>query len=226
SLELVMMVIADTFGVGPTQNIDNMPRSKTSPGFAHTPEETARIDGTILQSRLCALTITAIAAILSSIDFAKVNQQCATTTQATLAIGQHLLQLLARKKLLVFVLLHANPVLDLHLLTVAHEENTLRRLTVAACTPGLLVITFQVARQIIMDHRAHIRLGNAHAKGNRRHQHRHIIADKTLLMLYPLFGSQTGVIGQRANTIPHQFIANLIDGLTRLTINNHRLIRV
>ncbi|MPM92140.1 hypothetical protein SDC9_139275 [bioreactor metagenome] len=49
----------------------------------------------------------------------------------------------------------------------------------------------------MMQHKAHIGLINAHAKGNRSHNDLYIIADEGFLVAMPLFVGQTGMVRPR-----------------------------
>src|SRR4051812_31076554 len=74
-LEPIMLILADTFGVGSAQNINDMPHPKTPASFAHAPEKTARINRAILKDRLDPLAVITIATIIKGIDLRKVAQQ-------------------------------------------------------------------------------------------------------------------------------------------------------
>ncbi len=88
-----------------------------------------------------------------------------------------------------------NNILNLHAVAVIKEENALSWQAITAGTTRLLVIPFEVARQIKVDDRAHIRLANAHAKGDGGHEYRHIIANETFLVLAPLLAGEARVVG-------------------------------
>jgi hypothetical protein len=56
------------------------------------------------------------------------------------------------------------------------KQNTFARQTVAARTAGFLIIAFDVFRQIVVNDKADVRLVDAHAKGNGRANHAHVVA--------------------------------------------------
>ena len=60
--------------------------------------------------------------------------------------------------------LTADEPLDAMDIGVGVEENTVRDLSISAGSPRLLVVTFNRFRETGVDHVAHIRLVNAHAK--------------------------------------------------------------
>src|SRR5260370_563504 len=107
-----------------------MDHAKALAGFAHAPEETARVDRAILQLRLFALAVIAVAAVLLGIDLAKVTQQSAAATLVALTVDRQLLELLARDHLL-FGRLLVKPVLHFHAVAIVQEKNALRGLAVA-----------------------------------------------------------------------------------------------
>ena len=85
-----------------------------------------------------------------------------------------------------------------------------------AIPPGaadLLVIAFDALGQVVMQHKAHVGLVDAHAKGDGGHDDLHIIADEQLLIVFALFIGQPGVIGahrkpfalQQAGQVIHLF---------------------
>lgn len=60
----------------------------------------------------------------------------------------------------------ADDPLDALHVRVGVEENTVRDLSVSASSPGLLIVTLHWLGQTGMDHIAHVRLVDAHAKGD------------------------------------------------------------
>ena len=77
-------------------------------------------------------------------------------------------------------------------------------LVVAARPARFLIITFYILGQIAMQHKTHVGLVNAHAKGDGGHDHRAAVLAEGLLGLGPLNISQTGVIGQGRDAVPVQ----------------------
>src|SRR5438034_983372 len=94
-------------------------------------------------------------------------------------------------------------------------------LPIASSTTQLLIIAFQVARNIKMDNRTHIWLGNTHAESDSSHQHRNITTNKALLILNPFCTAHTCMIGQSLNTIIRQKMAQFLDVRTGLAINDY-----
>src|SRR5258708_36288041 len=62
------------------------------------------------------------------------------------------------------------------------EQKALARQAIAAGAASLLVIAFDVLRQIVMNHKANVRFIDAHAKSYRRADHAHFVAQEKLLI--------------------------------------------
>ena len=92
-------------------------------------------------------------------------------------------------------------VFDLGAVAVGEEEHAARRIAVAARAARLLIVAFEVARQVVVDHRAHVGLVDAHAEGDGGDQHRHLVADEARLIGRALLGGQPGVVGQRGDAV-------------------------
>jgi hypothetical protein len=60
----------------------------------------------------------------------------------------------------------------------AEEERTIAGEAVAAGTPGLLVIAFDVLGQIVVYDVTHVRLVDAHAEGDRRTHDADLVANE------------------------------------------------
>ena len=141
-----------------------------------------------------------------------------------LGVGDDLLQLPARKQLLMGVGLLLDHKFDLDAVAMMKEEHTLRRQPVAPGAARFLIVAFEVARQIVVNDGTHIGLVDAHAKGDRRHQYRHIVANEALLILTALLVGQTCVIGESANAVVLQQAGEFVDVAPRLTVDDHGLL--
>src|SRR6266436_1776671 len=67
------------------------------------------------------------------------------------------------------------------------EQKALARQAVAPGAASLLVIAFDVLRQIGMNHKANVRLVDAHAESYRRADHAHFIAQEKVLIRRTFF---------------------------------------
>ena len=136
--------------------------------------------------------------------FAEIFQQRRAPAFARLRVGDHRTQLLVRDPLLVLAfLLDKTPLL--HHVACAEQQQTITRQSVAARAPGFLIVTLDVLGQIVMHHKAHIRLVDAHPERDRRRDHARIIAQKLLLMFRPLVAFQAGVVWLRFKSVGFQF---------------------
>src|SRR5258706_8435871 len=163
-----MVVIANLLCIRSPQYVDDIAHTKTLLGLGHTGEKLLGIDGTILHSGGAQAVVT-VTAVLSKVRFTKVAQENTAAASKAISKRNDLLQLLMRAVVFFFISLLRDNVLDLDTVTIVEEKNTLSRQTIAPATPRLLVIALQVARQVIVNEHAYIRLTNAHAKSNRRH---------------------------------------------------------
>ena len=77
------------------------------------------------------------------------------------------------------------------------EEDTVRRGAVTAGTARLLIVALQVLGHIVVDHKADIRLVDAHTEGVGCHHHPHPVVEKVLLVAVSLLIRETGVIPGR-----------------------------
>ena len=65
----------------------------------------------------------------------------------------------------------------------AEEQDAFAGQSVAARAAGFLVIALDVFRQIVVDDEADVRLVDAHAEGDGRADHPHVVAQEKFLML-------------------------------------------
>ena len=63
------------------------------------------------------------------------------------------------------------------------EQQTITLHTISTTTTRFLIIPFQTLRHIIVDHKPHIRLIDAHSKRNGSHNHIAIFHQKRVLMM-------------------------------------------
>ena len=101
------------------------------------------------------------------------------------------------------------------------HENSPRRLTVASGPANLLVITFKSAGQRGVDDRSDIRLVDAHAESNGRHDHFEAAIEKAVLHEVALVTRHTRVIG-RGREIVLQLRGKLLGILARAAVDDSR----
>ena len=87
--------------------------------------------------------------------------------------------------------------------------------SIAAGSPGLLIIGLQRARQVKVDHEPQVRLVDAHPKGVGGDDRVQLAGHEVLLHLLPLFGEQPAVVESDAavGTLVGQQLGNLLAGL-------------
>src|SRR5712691_13354243 len=120
-----MTVIAYLLRVGSPQYINDVAHPEAFFRPTDTREEFLGIDSAVLQHHL-AQAVIAVATVLPRQRLAKIGQQRAASTIGTIAIGQHLLELLARQQVLMFIGFLSNNVLNLDAVAIVKEEDTLR----------------------------------------------------------------------------------------------------
>src|SRR5260221_7281780 len=172
-----MVVVANLLCICSPQYVNNIAHTKTLLGPGHTGEKLLGIDSAILHCGGAQAVVTVTTA-LGKVRFTKVAQENTAAAGKAITISHDLLQLLMRAVVFLFIGFLGDDVLDLEAVTLIKEKYTLSRQTIAPGTARLLIIALQVARQVVVNAHAYIRLTNAHAKGNCRHQHRHIVANE------------------------------------------------
>ena len=81
----------------------------------------------------------------------------------------------------------------------AVEEHALGRQPVAPRAAGFLIVAFEILRKIEVHHVAHVRFVDAHAEGDGRADHGHVVAHEPLLVVRALRVVEAGVIGERGD---------------------------
>ena len=137
----------------------------------------------------------------------------------------HLLQLLAGDLLFLRIGLFVNELRLLHHVAGAEEQHAFARQTVAARAAGFLVIALDVFRQVVMDDEADVRLVDAHAEGDGRADHAHVVAQKKFLMLGALLRRQPGVIRPRLHAVLGEIGGDALGGFARLAIDDAAFLR-
>src|SRR5439155_19403888 len=105
----------------------------------------------------------------------------------------HLAELLASAALLVFAFL-IDEMRLLHDITCAEKQHAFAWQSIPPGAARLLIITFDVLRQIVMNNEPHVRFIDSHPEGDRRRDHPRVISQEQLLILGALPDRKTGVI--------------------------------
>ena len=107
---------------------------------------------------------------------------------------------------------------------ITKEQQTIRPFAIAAGAADLLVIALHILRQINMQDKAHIRFIDAHAKGNRRHNHPHIVNHKGALIARARAMIQPSMIRQRLQAVGVDRRGQILDMALGGTVDNPRLV--
>ena len=98
-----------------------------------------------------------------------------------------------------------------------------RGFAVAAGAPRFLVIGFHALGQVEVRDEAHVRLVDAHAEGDRGHDHDAVLAQEAGLVCRACFRGEAGVIGQRVETALREGLGRRFDPLARHGVDDARL---
>src|SRR5207244_8514994 len=160
--------IADHFPVRPAKNIDNViqaeAESVSGVNAMDTGKEFLRVHRSV-ESFARLQTIIATVAWYLRKCFAKIFQQRGAPAFTRLGVMDHLLQLRPSDRRFLFALFIDEVDLLGHI-AGAEKQYAFSRQTVAPGPAGLLVITLQIFRQIIMHNETDVRLIDAHSERN------------------------------------------------------------
>ena len=78
----------------------------------------------------------------------------------------------------------------------------------------------QRARQIVVNHPAHVGFVDAHAERDRCHHHARVVANESFLIATALLGIETGVIGQGIDAVRLQLQRQLVDAFARQAVHD------
>ena len=116
----------------------------------------------------------------------------------------HLAQLFLRDALFALAfLLDESPLLD-HIAR-AEKQNAFTGQAVTSSPPRLLIIALDVLRQIMMNHKPHVRFVDPHPERDRRRDHPRVVAQKLFLVSCSLLPFESRVIRLRFDSIVIQF---------------------
>ena len=156
---------------------------------------------------------------------AEIVQQKFAAACGCLCIGHDLLQQLHAHFLFCngFAL---QELLELVDVLVAVKCNATPFSPISPCTACLLVIAFKGLGHVVVNDKPNIRLVNAHAKGDGRHNHIHILHEELVLNLASLPTVHACVVSQRLHAIDAQCFSNLLHLLSAQTIHNATLAHI
>src|SRR5205814_4408722 len=167
--------------------------------------------------------ITAVARGLT-IFFAEIAQQRRAPAFAGFGVMHHLPELLARDALLAFALL-IDEMRLLDDIARAEKQRAFARQPIAPGAARLLIIAFDVLRQIVMNDEPHVRFIDSHPEGDRRRDHPDVISEEQLLILGALPGRETGVIRFRLYPVLAQVSCQRIRRFSARAINDTAVVR-
>src|SRR5450631_1779975 len=159
------------------QYLDNMPHTKALTRASYARQKFLRFDGAIFY-RIGTEAIVTIPTIVTWQCLAKIAEQDTATTDGTIRIRKHLIQLLTCNALFLLISFLRDDEFDSVTISIVHKKHTLRRQSIASGTPRLLIVSFQAFGEIVVQNGTYIWFGDAHAKGNRRHKYRNIVTNK------------------------------------------------
>ena len=170
-------------------------------------------------------TVVASAAIVFRVIFTEVAEQQLPAAFSGLGVRQCLHQQLTPDFLFGdrFALQELVQFADI-LITIVCDADAF--LAVTARPSGFLIIAFQTSRDVVVDDKTHIRLVDSHSECNGRHDHVHILHQKTVLVLGPDLGVQACVIRHGTYSVDYQHLSKLFDFLAAEAIYDSSLARI
>ena len=133
-------------------------------------------------------------AIRSGVFLAEIFQQLAAPARRTLGVVHHQAELFAGDLLLLRALHLLNKVRLLRGIAGIEKQQAIRRQSVAPGPAGLLIIPFNVFRQVVVNDPAHVRFVNPHAERDGRADNPNLVSQKKLLIRRALVRRKAGMI--------------------------------
>ena len=221
-----MPPFTDGLGVGSGEHLDDVvqPEAKAAPlaNAIEAREEFLRCDRPV-EGLLGVEAVVAAAAVFVGKRFAEVGEQRAAAAVARLGIVHHLLQQIPGNTLLLLVGLFLDETELLGDVRCIEQQHTLRRQTVAPGPAGLLIVALDVFRQVVMNHKTHVRFVDAHTKRNRGADDLNLVADECLLIFGARRGIEPGVVGGTAQALLGEPLGQTLGGIPARAVNDAAL---
>ena len=178
-----------------------------------------------VEGRLRIQAVVAHAAVLLWIVLSEIVQEHLAAALVRLRIGDGLHEeltpyLLLRYRLALHELLEFLDIL------VAVVCDALGILPVPACTPGLLIVSLDALRNVVMDDETDVRLVDTHAERNGGDDHVHILHQEAVLVLRPCPGIQSRMVRKSFYSVNIQKVRNLFHLLPAEAVYDARLARI
>ena len=167
-------------------------------------------------------TVIAVTAFLLRIFLAEIVEQQFTPAYRTLRITLCLKQQLVTDADLFrrLVFLESTQTLDI---IRAVETQTYSFTAVSTRTTGLLVISLQRFRDVVVYDEAHIGFIDTHTEGDRRYYHLHFLHQERILVGRTRGGIHTGMVRAGADTVHLQHLRQILHFLARQAIDDTAL---
>ena len=94
---------------------------------------------------------------------------------------------------------------------------------VAAGTAGLLVISFDALRDVVVYHEAHVALVDTHAEGDGGHDDIHLLHEELVLVLGPHLVVKSGMVGEGFDAVDDQQLRQVFHLLAREAVDDAAL---
>ena len=126
--------------------------------------------------------VVACSAILGGELLAEIGKQFTSATSGAFRIVDHLAELCASGLLFLSIGDFFDEMDLFGGIACTEQKQAVCREAVATRTSGLLIITFDILRQVMVNHPTNVRFVNPHAKGNRRANNPRLISEEKLLI--------------------------------------------
>ena len=167
--------------------------------------------------------VVAAAAVFVGKRFAEVGEQRAAAAVSCLGVVHHLLQQVTGYALLLFIRFFLDETELLGDVRRIEQQHTLRRQTVAPGPAGLLIVALDVFREVVVNHKPHVRFIDAHTKRNRGADDLNLVADERLLIFGARRGIEPSVVGGTAQALLGEPLGQTLGGIPARAVNDAAL---
>ena len=154
---------------------------------------------------------------------AKVIEQHLTTASLGLGKRPHGVELVAFHQFLRALFLFIQATAQPSKIRWVIEQDSLCRQAITASPSSFLIIGFDIARNVIVDHKAHVGLVDPHAESHGRHHDLDIITLERFLDPGPLIMLHPGMICRRTDSTLIELFADLLHPLAAVAVDNATL---